>query len=125
MQRITILQARLNKLATIYDKAPVQKKKQIEYRARFTYCNAIIKNEMKAIMATRKVIITIESHPDQLGRQQFFAHWISENIGPKLNETGIRGQAFFAKVDEHIARWRSLCYYVIVDDRTQLRNHKN
>ncbi|ORW08479.1 MULTISPECIES: hypothetical protein [Mycolicibacter] len=45
-----------------------------------------------------------DSHTDEFGQRRFFAFWIAHNIGPHLNEHGVRGQVFFTNIDTFIAR---------------------
>lgn len=45
-----------------------------------------------------------DDHTDEFGRRCFFAFWIADNIGPHLNEHGVRGQVFFTNIDNFIAR---------------------
>jgi hypothetical protein len=60
-------------------------------------------------MATDRPSITdenetvIEFHdkgPDKFGRRRFSAYWLADNIGPRCDEYGVRGQAFFADPGE-------------------------
>lgn len=46
--------------------------------------------------------------PDQFGRRTFFAFWIDDNVGPHLNEHGVRGQVFVTCPAEFIARQETL-----------------
>lgn len=41
---------------------------------------------------------------DTLGRAYLYAFWRADNIGPRLDETGTRGQVFHTDVDKLIAR---------------------
>ncbi|GAB5004652.1 hypothetical protein MAHJHV63_51430 [Mycobacterium avium subsp. hominissuis] len=46
--------------------------------------------------------------PDEFGRRKFFAFWIDDNVGPHLNEHGVRGQVFFTCPAEFITRQQTL-----------------
>lgn len=51
---------------------------------------------------TQCTITEIMTEPDALGRQRFMAEWPADNIGPRLNESGIRGQCFFTRIQDWI-----------------------
>lgn len=53
------------------------------------------------------VIQCNDKGPDGLGRRQFSAYWLADNTGPSCDQVGVRGQAFFANVDEFVARHRA------------------
>ena len=35
-------------------------------------------------------LVEFTSGPDSMGRRQFFAYWLDNNVGPRLDETGTR-----------------------------------
>lgn len=57
--------------------------------------------------ADDEVIIEVTGHVDSLGRRQFTAYWVADNVGAHCNERGVRGQNFHAEVAEHAARWQA------------------
>jgi hypothetical protein len=82
---------------------------------------------------TRKkiVFITIEDKtPDDLGRQHFWAQWMSNAIGKRKNETGLAGQIFFGNLKQHIKGWEEGGYTVeycnsLKPNKNKLCNHPN
>jgi hypothetical protein len=40
--------------------------------------------------------------PDALGRRGFTLQWMANNLGYHCNETGLRGQVFFAVLDTYL-----------------------
>jgi len=50
------------------------------------------------------VIEFTDAGPDTLGRRQFFAYWLDDNIGPSCDQHGVRGQVFYTNPDEFAAR---------------------
>lgn len=65
-------------------------------------------------MERNEVLIEIFSQKDNLGRQSFSASWIADNIGYRCNETGVRGQHFFAIIDEHVKTWMDKGYKILM-----------
>lgn len=44
--------------------------------------------------------------PDRQGRRTFFAFWEDHNVGPRMDEHGVRGQIFVTDPERFVARHR-------------------
>ena len=45
-----------------------------------------------------------DEKPDREGRRTFFAYWIADGVGYRLNEHGVRGQIFVTDPAKFAAR---------------------
>lgn len=67
------------------------------------------KNEWNTLYVT-----IIDKVPDKNGRQHFDLEWMDNNIGPNLNEIGLRGQCFFGILKTHIDRAKAQGKKVVI-----------
>jgi len=54
-----------------------------------------------------EIVIVYTSDTDDLGRRQFFAFWLDNNIGAGCDQHGVRGQVFYTEPATFIARDRA------------------
>ena len=59
------------------------------------------------------VYVTKYSEKDKEGKSRFCLEWPDNNIGYSCNETGLRGQFFYAILEEHIKSFKNRGYKVI------------
>ena len=45
-----------------------------------------------------------DTGPDRLGRRTFSAHWVVDNVGPRLDERGVRSQMYITHFDAFVDR---------------------
>lgn len=53
------------------------------------------------VPTTGKMVMEVESGPDEQGRCQFFMYWHGLT-GPRHDTPGVKGQVFFARPGEHM-----------------------
>lgn len=70
-------------------------------------------------MTRQDIQVIVHSDKDREGRQSFTAEWISDNIGPSLTDTGIRGQCFFTDLSKWIEERKQAGKNVIIVPESQ------
>lgn len=70
-------------------------------------------------MTRNDIQVIIESPKDNKGRQHFSSEWIADNVGPQVNETGIRSQTFFTELSGWIKEKKSEGKNVIIVPKEQ------
>ncbi|MCL4540285.1 MAG: hypothetical protein M1378_11940, partial [Bacteroidetes bacterium] len=64
-------------------------------------------------MTNKFMYLTIETQPDDYGRQRFLLQWRSDSIGYYRNESGLAAQYFYANLKEHTKSLRRRGYKII------------